>query len=148
MKCVTQITGRFCFRVHSNKFLFYNHQLFLETEGILWRVNNLVFKYNVYVCFLSTLFFFLVIQWSQNNTIIYYMFDFKAIWLTLFDHILILSETDTIISLVLLTIWKLYHLSNDACYIFYLLLMMMQFIVIYLSLLLYLYIICSVFVCI
>lgn len=39
--------------------------------------------------------------------------------LTLFDHILILSETDTIISLVFLT-YKLYHLSNDACYYLFL----------------------------
>ena len=37
---------------------------------------------------------------NESKTILLFMFDIKAIWLTLFDHILILSETDTIISLV------------------------------------------------
>lgn len=57
------------------------------------------------------------------------MFDLKAIWLTLFDHILILSETDTIIFSsafvylencityqMMLAIYLLFVADDDAIY--------------------------------
>lgn len=73
----------------------------------------------MYIFYLHSFFFFNIS--NEAKTILLFIICLISNYLlTLFDHILILSETDTIISLVFLTI-KLYHLSNDACY-YYLLL--------------------------